>query len=133
MKRRSLLSTLRHELPVTMLAMLAMAGCSFAMVKSTHGSPPECTESIEVPVIDTLIAIAAPFVVYWVVKSGDDPNTQPSDRDRADGIITAFVASPFVVGYGISALWGYATTSRCRRIKALSAPPPPPFAPGSPL
>jgi hypothetical protein len=122
----------RVKLPA-MFAMFAMAGCSFLTVNGPRGNPTECTESIAAPVIDSFASIAAPYIVYAAVQSNDDPTTQTDNQAGKDRFVTALLAMPIVIGYVTSAIYGYRTTARCTRIKALSEPPPPAEPPPPPL
>lgn len=128
-----------------LFAMFAMAGCSLLTVQNPHGTPTECTESIAAPVVDSFAAIAAPYLVYAAVQSNDDATTQTTltdDQAGKDRFVTALLATPIVLGYVSSAIYGYRSTARCTQIKALSdrpaapmppAPPPPPPPAATPL
>jgi hypothetical protein len=98
---------------------LALAGCSFTTMQTPHGSPPECTESTAAPIVDALLAVASPFVVYWAVSSNHDSqqNNDPRLRTMFDVMVTGIVSTPVVALYGASSVYGFLKTGRCARAK----------------
>ena len=60
------------ELVVRAALVVALAGCSYATMQKPEGSRPVCTESTWRPVLDIVVALASPYLMYRIVKAADD-------------------------------------------------------------
>jgi hypothetical protein len=115
------------------LALIALGGCSFMTMQSPHGSPPECTESRESPVVDLLLTAATPFVVYAAVTANESPPTQNTDLDLRplfEAMVITGISATVMAVTGSSSIYGFVKAGRCERVKRLyqqpmPAPPPP--------
>jgi hypothetical protein len=131
---------------VVVLVAVGLGGCSFATMRTPHGSPPECTESTAAPVVDVLVAVASPFVAYAMLDNADGTN----NSNELDGGLEKFVRGIAAVGlsfpvwgaFGTSSIYGFIKAGRCERAKRdyqqlMNAPPgpgmyaPPPIVPAS--
>jgi hypothetical protein len=98
---------------------LASSGCSILFTRRAPAGaadgdePPECTSSVAAPVLDTAMTAVQVARVFYAAQATDyDYRGFPIDR-RADlGIGVGLMAL-----FGVSAAYGFATTSTCRRVK----------------
>lgn len=117
--------------------LVAVAGCSFATMRSPHGTPPECVDKQAAPFVDALITVASPFVAYAVLAAEGFPNTD--DGTGEHGNVDAFIRGVAAVGVsfpvwaiaGTSSVYGFVKADRCYRAKRdyqqlMNAQQPPP-------
>ena len=121
-----------------------LGGCSFFTMHSPHGpGPPECESGYLYPAIDTIVAIAAPFLLYQAFYQSSS-GTTPEDR-QLDGLLgTALLTLPVSGVEATSAIYGFIKRDRCERAKRdyvqlvtpppylVPAPPPQPMPPPQP-
>lgn len=114
-----------------MVALVAVAGCSFATMRSPHGSPPECVDTQAAPFVDIVVAVASPFVAYAILRSSDNSMNPDDSVHRfflAMGAV--LVSSPAWAVFGTSSIYGFVKADRCYRAKRdyqqlMNASPPP--------
>jgi hypothetical protein len=117
---------------IRLLAIAALAGCSFLTVRSPppHDvkllhpmAPPSCTTSSAAPVVDALLAGTA-FVMGASLSgredSDDGGDEHYPDINLADEASTALLVSGLVVA--VSSAYGFWQTSQCRALTTLAAP-----------
>jgi hypothetical protein len=106
---------------------LCLGGCSFVFV---NGPPPnparepsfDCTETIAVPVIDTVPAVFFDAFTALVLISLASTYNSPGSHDGA--VIAGFAAIPaglLGIAYTISAARGYGDVDACREAKTAAA------------
>jgi hypothetical protein len=119
-----------------------LGGCSFVTMHSPSGpGPPVCESGYVYPAVDTLLAIASPFLLYSALYSSSTSTT--AEGKQFDAALGTFLLAIPVVGVeGTSAIYGFIKRDRCERAKRdyvqLVTPPPylqpapPPYSPQPP-
>jgi len=106
----------------------SIAGCSFVTMHSPSGpGPPQCEDGYIYPAVDTLLAIAAPFLLYQAFYQSSS-GTTAEDR-QFDAVLGTFLLTIPVSGVeATSAIYGFVKRDRCERAKRdyvqLVTPPP---------
>ena len=132
-----------HRLFV-MVLVGALGGCSFVTMHSPSGpGPPQCESGYIYPAVDTLVAIAAPFLLYQAFYQSSS-GTTAEDR-QFDALLGTFLLTIPVSGVeATSAIYGFIKRDRCERAKRdyvqlmtpppymVPAPPPQPYPPQQP-
>jgi hypothetical protein len=94
------------------IALVVLGGCSFATMRSPHGTPPECTDKQGAAFVDLVLTVATPFVAYAASR---------------DGLVTVMISTPVMAALGASSVYGFLKADRCYRAKRdyqmMSAPP----------
>ena len=124
----------------SVLVVVLLGGCSFFTMHSPHGpGPPECEDGYAYPAVDTILAIAAPFLIYEAIFHSESPNTPVEDRQFDAALGTVALSMPAMAVEGTAAIYGFIKRDRCERAKRdyvqLVTPPPylvpaPPPGPG---
>lgn len=116
-----------HRLFV-MVLVGALGGCSFFTMHSPHGpGPPECESGYIYPAVDTVLAFAAPFLIYEALYESSS-STTAQDRQFDAGVGTVLLSMPAIAVEGTAAIYGFIKRDRCERAKRdyvqLMTPPP---------
>lgn len=103
---------------IALATALAVAGCSFVLVRDAPPpqpplpsgippAPPSCTDHYTVPIIDAAIATLALAGLIYFATSDDDMKE-----------VGMAVEGGLAIGFGYSALRGRAKVKRCRAARA---------------
>ena len=113
-----------HRIIATLLATIlcTQAGCSFLLVEGPPkpGETPFrrmddtfCTEGVGAPVVDSIAAGVLPFIGLMSVV-----NLGGRDIGETEAMVTLTSALVLTGVEAVSAIWGFHTTSKCRRYAA---------------
>ena len=98
------------------VALLFATGCSVLSVRGARTTPTKaivCESSWVAPVLDTAIAVAGAALMVW---SAGDTNTGETDgHTLTKREFAKYPGVALAVPFGISAVYGYATVSECKR------------------
>ena len=118
---------MRHPSGVQGLAVVSvlLTGCSLLFTRGPDGpaAPGDCTEGRAAPIVDTVLAGGTLLLTAAAVGGAVQCVTkEPTGPEKpADPSLCAAVFLPLGVLEGISAAYGFYTTSRCRRAKAAAS------------
>lgn len=103
----------RAALP-TAVAVLVQ-GCSALFVRppqrESMGEPPQCTESLAAPVVDSLVASAALVLAGASLEASLSPSGAPGEKPNAS---LPILSAALALAVGASAVHGFRATGRCR-------------------
>lgn len=108
-------------------AALTLSGCSFAFVdpppkhpeRLPPGVPLHCTTNRWAPIVDTVVTAFQGVRTALAVNANDEEYVDypiSRDADIAAGIALG-------VGFGVAAIWGHVSTSKCASLKAAERAP----------
>lgn len=124
-----------RAIALVLAVVLALApGCSFLTVRGAPSSDPgvrpvDCTQSRFAPIVDTVPAAVLLGVALAVLVDISGSDQGEEGRVLAGGLVVIVFGLPGIP-FGLSALYGYRKTGRCRAMNRTPIPqPPPPLIP----